>query len=66
MSQNRPNTSLFELGQDYIAIDKLLALETGLGTLESQWKHESILTRTCARLWRRESDKKLVQALVGI
>jgi hypothetical protein len=31
MSQNRPNASLFELDQDHIAIDKLLALRTGLG-----------------------------------
>jgi hypothetical protein len=31
MSQNRPNVSLFEVGQDHVAIEKLLVLRTGLG-----------------------------------
>jgi hypothetical protein len=66
MSQNQPNVTLFSLGQDYVAIDKLLALRTGFGTLESQWEHESMLTRTHARLWRQESDQKSVQVLIVI
>jgi hypothetical protein len=32
ISQNQPNAPLFYLNQDRIAIDKLSALETGLGT----------------------------------
>jgi hypothetical protein len=33
MSQNGPNTPLFQLRQDYITIEKLLVLETSLETL---------------------------------
>jgi hypothetical protein len=32
MSQIKPNAPLFELSQDHVAIKKLLALRTGLGT----------------------------------
>jgi hypothetical protein len=31
MSQNRSNVSLFEVGQDHVAIEKLLVLRIGLG-----------------------------------
>jgi hypothetical protein len=35
MSDNRPNVPLFLLSQDYIAIEKVVALGTGLGNLET-------------------------------
>jgi hypothetical protein len=35
ISRNRPNAPLFKLGQDHIAIEKLLALGTELGNLKS-------------------------------
>jgi hypothetical protein len=38
ISQIGLKPSLFQLGQDYVAIEKLLALETGLGTTETQRK----------------------------
>jgi hypothetical protein len=38
ISQIRPDTLLFYLSQDHIAIEKLLVLGTGLGKLESQRK----------------------------
>jgi hypothetical protein len=38
ISQLRPKLSLFQLGQDYVAIKKLLALGTGLGTTETERK----------------------------
>jgi hypothetical protein len=38
LSQLRPKPSLFQLGQDYVAIKKLLALRTGLGTTKTQRK----------------------------
>jgi hypothetical protein len=38
VSQIKPDTPLFLHGQDHIAIDKLLVLETGLDNLETQWK----------------------------
>jgi hypothetical protein len=40
-----------------VVIDKLLALETGLGNLESQRKHESMLQSTRAKLWRKNQFK---------
>jgi hypothetical protein len=36
ISQNQPDTPLFQLGQDLVAMNVLLALRTGLGSLESQ------------------------------
>jgi hypothetical protein len=38
MSQLRSNAPLFWLDQDHVAIEKLLAVGTELGNLESQWK----------------------------
>jgi hypothetical protein len=40
MSQIRPNASLFQLGQYLVAMNELLALKIGLGSLESQRKHK--------------------------
>jgi hypothetical protein len=40
MSQIRPNASLFQLGQYLVDMNELLALKTGLGSLESQRKHK--------------------------
>jgi hypothetical protein len=52
ISQNQLHAPLFYLNQDYVAIGKLLALGTRLGNLESQRKHESIMARTRAKIWR--------------
>jgi hypothetical protein len=42
------------------------SLRTGLGNLESQQKHESMLARTRTRLCRQKLDQKSVQVLTGI
>jgi hypothetical protein len=38
ISQLRPKPPLFQLNQDYVAIEKLLDLRTGLGTTGTQQK----------------------------
>jgi hypothetical protein len=37
-----PKPPLFQLDQYYIAIEKLLALRTGIGTMKTQWKTTEI------------------------
>jgi hypothetical protein len=45
MSQNQPETPLFQLGQDRLAIDKLSAFRTGLVTATKARKGASKTTR---------------------
>jgi hypothetical protein len=40
MSHVEPNTPLFQLGHDHLAIEKLLGLGTEVGKLESKQKHK--------------------------
>jgi hypothetical protein len=44
ISRNRPDTPLFQLGQERLVIDKLSAFGTELGTAEETWNGASKTT----------------------
>jgi hypothetical protein len=62
MSPNRPNASLFQHGQDHIAIEDLLVLRTGLETSNHSRKHEMMSAETQRDYGDKDRIKKQLRA----